>query len=1022
MNSFIEQIKWRGGVYEDTAYDDPDGQESWDYEPPVPGPDADDLDAYGEDAKSYYGMSPSDFTEEVIRFPSAKTRELESFNFRDRPYMRRIYDTPSNRILLMTARQVEKTVLRSSAITLATGEQVLAEDVAVGASLACLSGTGTALGSEMTSGIVLWKSRFYAKPCIEIRTRQGHVCRVARTHPMRTWGAWTEAGDLAVGGRLAVARRLGGDDLWGSEQRSAERVDLTAFLIGDGSCAKSPSLTGVSDGPVLLRAAEHLERIGEPYKTYKKKKSRASSIHLRRLQVATWLREDGLIGKKSDNKFIPPWVFRLSRGQTADFLNALWATDGHVKRNGPTKWSIEYASMSRRLVLDVQALLWKFGIPSKIRENWPSIYKKRGVKKFAYILRVETQDGVRQFIREIGALGKIERQELAPWPENNNRDSLPKEASALIFDLSKQLAPAYGATLHAAGLRRKPGYALTQDKLAKYVQFFDEAGVRDHRLEVLRAHLESDVFWDEITSIEDIGEQECVDFEVRDHHNFVCDGFVTHNSTTLAIKAYTYTCLIPHFKVLYVSPSSTQTKQFSNDRIRELLATSPALRIWYPEHMTDNVFEKKAVNRSQVSLRYAFLNADRCRGLSADMILKDEFQDLLLDNIPVIDEAASHSNHRIFIDSGTPKSEDNPIHHFWSVFSTQNEWAVPCERHGLPRDPSTWHWNILDEANIGKHGLICSKRGCGHAISAMHPLATWVQTNHPHPGGMQIEGFRIPQLMVPWIEWKDLLAKYRDMPRPRFMNEVLARSFDSGQRPLTMEDMQANCDESYEMTKDFITTLMKKISSPIYAGIDWGQDSTKSYTVLVLAAYIDGRFTVFFAQRFEGMDADTKVQIEKIKLLISAFNVRRVGADYGGGHWPNNELLREFGQDRILRFQYAKTSTLMAWDPAVMRYKVHKHEVLGAVFSAIKRRDIFRFPKWDAWKRPFGQDMLSVFSEYNERTRSTEFKKAMNTTDDTMHAVTFAFLASLVENPRPDIFRPSATVDRQVALARALDN
>jgi hypothetical protein len=85
VNSFVERISWRGGVYEDTPYEDPDGQESWDYSPPVPDPTAADLDAYSEDAQAYYGMSPSNFTEEVIRFPSTKTRELESFNFNERP-------------------------------------------------------------------------------------------------------------------------------------------------------------------------------------------------------------------------------------------------------------------------------------------------------------------------------------------------------------------------------------------------------------------------------------------------------------------------------------------------------------------------------------------------------------------------------------------------------------------------------------------------------------------------------------------------------------------------------------------------------------------------------------------------------------------------------------------------------------------------------------------------------------------------------------------------------------------------
>ena len=489
-------------------------------------------------------------------------------------------------------------------------------------------------------------------------------------------------------------------------------------------------------------------------------------------------------------------------------------------------------------------------------------------------------------------------------------------------------------------------------------------------------------------------------------------------STTLAIKSFIYTCLIPHFKILYVSPSSTQTKQFSNDRIKELRETCPALRTWFPDHMVDNVFEKKAINRSQITLRYAYLNADRCRGLSADAIFIDEFQDILLDNIPVITEASSHSPYKYQVFSGTPKSEDNPIQQYWSSASTQNEWAVPCERHGRPGDPGTWHWNILDEANIGTEGLICDR--CGKPINPVHPKATWVRTAGPLSEGSIYEGFRIPQLMVPWTDWPELLAKYRDFPRAQFMNEVLGRSFDSGQRPLTQQELMDNCDPELRMTAEVIKDVLKKTTSPIYAGIDWGQDSTKSYTILVLCTYVGGKFTVFFAHRFEGAEMEPHIQLEKIKKFIKQFNVRRVGVDYGGGHHPNSELLREFGKDRIARFQYSSTSSLWKYDHEHERYKVHKHEVLSIVFNAIKSRKIFRFPCWDDWKSPFGTDLLAVFSEYNERTRLTEFKKSLNATDDTLHAIVFAFLAAYPENPRPELIKPSLRVDMAKQVEREM--
>jgi hypothetical protein len=490
-------------------------------------------------------------------------------------------------------------------------------------------------------------------------------------------------------------------------------------------------------------------------------------------------------------------------------------------------------------------------------------------------------------------------------------------------------------------------------------------------------------------------------------------GRQVEKSTTLGNKTLAYACLIPHFRILYVSPSSTQTKEFSKTRLKEPLETCPDLKTWFPTHLTDNVFEKKAINRSEIKLRYAFLNADRCRGLSADLICMDEFQDLLLDNIPVIEEAASHSPFKWFIYSGPPKSLDNPIQVYWDAYSTQNEWAVPCDRHGLPNNPGSWHWNILGEKNIGLKGLSCDK--CGELIKPDHPMSQWVRTGNPNPKFDTFEGFRVPQLMVPWLEWSNILTKYNQYPRAKFYNEVLGMSFDSGQRPLTRGDVQANCDENFSAKAEKLQEIMPKIrGKKVYAGIDWGQDSNNSYTIIMIGAYIDGFFRIIFAHRFSGAEAEPKQQIEKIKKLLAAFKIARVGVDYGGGYWPNDELLRMYGSQRVVRYQYSTPKTIMKYDSAKGRFLIHRSEVMSAVFNALKRRSVFRFPKWSEWRSPFASDMLAIFSEYNERTRMTEYKKSPNTTDDSFHALLLCFIVSMIDNPRPDILVPSAKIDREL--------
>ena len=491
-------------------------------------------------------------------------------------------------------------------------------------------------------------------------------------------------------------------------------------------------------------------------------------------------------------------------------------------------------------------------------------------------------------------------------------------------------------------------------------------------------------------------------------------GRQVEKSTLLGNTCLSYISINDFFRILYVSPSNQQTKVFSRDRIAEPIELSPYLKKATNSRMLMNVFEKKFTNNSQITLRFAFLNADRTRGIPADKVVIDEFQDILLENVPVIEECASHSEFKLFTYAGTPKSQDNAIEHYWSRFSTQNEWAVPCRRHGTPKNPSSWHWNILDEENIGKKSLVCDK--CENPINPADPAATWVAMN-PHPRVEKpYEGYRIPQLMVPWIEWDDILNKQRIYSRAKFHNEVLGRSYDSGTRPLTRRDMQRNCWEELSMAH-YREAIQYSVQYPLFMGIDWGTGEG-TYTVMAIGGYLPfapERFTWLYWHRFEGVESEPKRQLAIIKKHITDFNIRKVGVDYGGGFWPNDELTREFGADMIQKYQWVgNVKTKVKWDVSlgIPRHMCHRTEVMSDLFNAIKRGDVFCFPRWEEFEEPYGMDFLNIYSEYNERIRMNVYKAAPGRPDDSFHAMAFGFLASFYVIPRPEIILPSKEVDR----------
>ena len=487
-------------------------------------------------------------------------------------------------------------------------------------------------------------------------------------------------------------------------------------------------------------------------------------------------------------------------------------------------------------------------------------------------------------------------------------------------------------------------------------------------------------------------------------------GRQVEKSTLLGNKLISYSCLIQALGALYVSPTNAQTKVFSQDRLKEAIETSEYLKNWTTTKLSDNVFLKKFVNRSQITLRYCYQSADRVRGIPADVICIDELQDILTDNIPIIEECASHSIFKIFMYSGTPKSLDNPLEWYWTEFSTQNEWAVPCHRHSIMTpggNLSKVYWNILGENNIGPESLVCER--CDKPISSADDMSQWVSMNPnivdliPRP----YEGFRIPQIMVPWIGWDEIVQKQTTYSRPKFHNEVLGLSYDTGTRPLTRQDMIDNCDAGIQLNQAALEKMRKHVggSTQVYAGLDWGTGEN-TFTVLVLGCYLQDRFTIFYAKRFEGRESEPAVMIDLISQIINKWNISVVGADYGGGFWPNDALIRKFGWRRVAKYQYSTPNAKVKWEDGLKRFLVNRTEVMSDIFNAIKRRNVFRFPRWEEFQQPFAADCLNIFSEYSEQRRENVYKKSPSVTDDTFHAITLCFLASMLTHPRPDVIAP----------------
>jgi hypothetical protein len=239
-----------------------------------------------------------------------------------------------------------------------------------------------------------------------------------------------------------------------------------------------------------------------------------------------WLREDGLLDKKSWAKRVPGWVFDLPREGAVQFLQSLWSTDGQITLNRGTP-AICYTSTSELLVRDVQNLLLKFGVFSTVTRRESYLRGKR--HRDAYVLRVCGRSSWTAFLSTFTVLGKP-AVAVPTVEERCNRLVPPQEVIALIRSLAARVGSRHDRSLRAAGLRAKPEYPPAYPKLLRYLEHFQRWLPSSEELSKLESYVHGGLYWSKVLHVARTGRTKVYDIEVEHEHNFLANGYVSHNS------------------------------------------------------------------------------------------------------------------------------------------------------------------------------------------------------------------------------------------------------------------------------------------------------------------------------------------------------------------------------------------------------------------------------------------------------------------------------------------------------------
>jgi hypothetical protein len=394
-------------------------------------------------------------------------------------------------------------------------------------------------------------------------------------------------------------------------------------------------------------------------------------------------------------------------------------------------------------------------------------------------------------------------------------------------------------------------------------------------------------------------------------------------STSLAAHGVILSTAIPDRTTLYVMPLFEQVRRFSSMFVQPFIDQSPIKRCWTNSETVNSVLHRSFTNRSKMLFSFAFLNADRIRGISADKMAIDEVQDMNHEHIPIIRETMSASPWALRQFTGTPKTLDNTLEALWQE-SSQAEWFVPCT-HCTTGGFPTWNIPSTDhhlEKMIGDYhpdisearpGTIC--HSCGKPINPR--FGRWV---HRYPNRVWMQaGYHVPQIIMPLHyakpdKWAELLAKMAgkgNTPLNVFYNEVLGESYDTAAKLVTMTEI----DRVSTLGPNTLEHALRRRGKYqlIVMGVDWGGGGAKQVsftTVAVLGLRRDGVIECIYGKRLVTPHAHLR-EAREIKELWDKFQPHILAHDYTGAGALRETFLVQAGvkSGRVMPCMYVRSAS-----------------------------------------------------------------------------------------------------------------
>ncbi len=447
------------------------------------------------------------------------------------------------------------------------------------------------------------------------------------------------------------------------------------------------------------------------------------------------------------------------------------------------------------------------------------------------------------------------------------------------------------------------------------------------------------------------------------------------------------------FTVLHAFPRSEQVSRYSKDRLSLALKDSidGKLEKLKAKDMSasDTVSAKNFINNNIYYMYSAWGDADAIRGIPADLLSRDEFQDWTDNAIANTDSCLTASDYGVEFSFGTPKLVGSAFERLWNS-SDQRYYHLRCIKC------SSLFRITLDNFVGGHDGFQVECPSCKERQDKRAAMRNgqWIPTKK---GEFRV-GFHVSQLLSPRVKRNDITKRQSEYSEARFKNEVLGEFYSGAGAPLEYSEVVARCAEPYSKRE-----LSPMIVPPkqTFMGLDWGgRNEIKdkgAYTVVTIISKDKDKYNLEYTERIMTSDIDRQVQY--ITELIRLYNCVNVVADSGFGQYQCQKL-QKIHADKVKACWYSNNiKNKIKYDKDTWILSIDRSAWLEELIEIVKRGNLC-IP----WAKPYKVDwfikhMCNTELRYSNKNGNVtrEYEK-LNTQDpnDGLHSLNYAYIASVV--------------------------